>query len=222
MRLTTLIRLGVATLVVAVSAIQAGKAEITNGNVNKPGEKQAAFLLSEWKPVPYVKEYIRDRNTPRGAIKKVRDGKNGTIFNVYQVLVPGKGAQVKKLIYQAIDPAVSELYLIGEAGYKTSRGSFGGRKVVMLTATAYDPGPGSCGKFATGYTATGLKAVYGIVAVDTSIIPMGTHMYIEGYGYAIAGDRGSAIKGRKIDLCFHTRKEALKFGRKKVKVHILV
>ncbi|MCX8053988.1 MAG: 3D domain-containing protein, partial [Armatimonadetes bacterium] len=103
----------------------------------------------------------------------------------------------------------------------TSRGEFRTRRVLTMHATAYDPGPRSCGRYATGRTACGLQAGYGVVAVDPRVIPLGTHLYIEGYGHAIAGDRGRAIKGNRIDLGFSTYKEAIRFGRKRVTVHVL-
>ena len=116
---------------------------------------------------------------------------------------------------------VDEVVEIGSAGRYTSRGEFRSRKILKMHATGYDPGPRSCGKYATGRTACGMKAGYGVVAVDTDVIPMGTKLYIEGYGHAVAGDRGSAIKGNRIDLGFDTYREARKFGRKQVVVHIL-
>ena len=67
----------------------------------------------------------------------------------------------------------------------------------------------------------GLKAGPGIIAVDPRVIPMRTKVYVEGYGYAIAGDVGSAIKGNRIDVCFNTVREALNFGRRRVRIYIL-
>jgi len=90
-----------------------------------------------------------------------------------------------------------------------------------MEATAYEPGPRSCGKWATGYTATGIKAQKGIVAVDERVIPLGTRLYIPGYGFALAADRGSAIKGTRIDLCFDTYAEAIRFGRRRMNVYRL-
>jgi len=95
------------------------------------------------------------------------------------------------------------------------------RRPMVMEATAYDPGPRSCGKWADGYTATGVKAEKGVVAVDDRVIPMGSRLYIPGYGFAVAADRGSAIKGRRIDLCFPTYGEALRFGRRRIKVYLL-
>lgn len=90
-----------------------------------------------------------------------------------------------------------------------------------MNSSAYEPGPQSCGKYADGYTCNGTKADYGVVAVDTKFIPLGTRLFIEGYGYAVAADRGGAIDGHDIDLCFRTVAECYKWGRKKVKVYIL-
>ncbi len=95
------------------------------------------------------------------------------------------------------------------------------RKIVVMEATAYYPGPEDTWPYASGTTASGLKAGYGVVAVDTRFIRLKTPLYIEGYGYAIAADRGGAIKGKKIDLCYDTYEEAVHFGRKNVKVYIL-
>jgi 3D (Asp-Asp-Asp) domain-containing protein len=103
----------------------------------------------------------------------------------------------------------------------SSRGGYVNGHFILMEATAYDPGPDSCGPQATGRTFTGMHAGYGIAAVDPRVIPLGTHLYVEGYGYAIAADIGSAIKGYRIDLCFPTREEALRFGRRKVRVYIL-
>jgi 3D (Asp-Asp-Asp) domain-containing protein len=66
-----------------------------------------------------------------------------------------------------------------------------------------------------------MKAGKGVVAVDTRVIPFGTRMYIPGYGFAVAADRGSAIKGNRIDLCYNTYAEAKRFGARPVDVYIL-
>lgn len=96
------------------------------------------------------------------------------------------------------------------------------KEMRLMEATAYYPGPECTGKNAIhGRTYTGKKARYGLVAVDPKVIPLGTKLYIEGYGKAEAADIGGAIKGDKIDLCFTTYQEAKKYGRKRIKVYIL-
>lgn len=84
-----------------------------------------------------------------------------------------------------------------------------------MNASAY-----SCDGF-TGYTASGTIARVGVVAVDPEFIPLGTKMYIEGYGYAIAEDTGGSIKENKIDLYFNSEAECIQFGLREVVVHIL-
>lgn len=60
----------------------------------------------------------------------------------------------------------------------------------------------------------------GIVAVDPEVIPMGSRLYIPGYGEGIAADQGGAIKGNRIDLCFSTHQEALNWGIKTVTITV--
>lgn len=92
---------------------------------------------------------------------------------------------------------------------------------MMFEATAYSPARPSTFPHTDGQTAIGLPAGYGVVAVDPQVIPLGTRLYIEGYGYAIAADVGGAIEERRIDLCFGRRQSALQFGRRMVQVHVL-
>ncbi|NLN87906.1 MAG: hypothetical protein GX133_09990 [Syntrophomonadaceae bacterium] len=94
-------------------------------------------------------------------------------------------------------------------------------RVLTMVATAYD-GCYQCNKPWYGYPSyIGLPLARGIVAVDPKVIPMGTRLYVEGYGNAIAADQGNAIKGNRIDLFFDTHAEALRYGMKTVKVTIL-
>lgn len=91
-----------------------------------------------------------------------------------------------------------------------------------MEATAYDPSPESNSLAWAGITSLGWRTRHGIAAVDPKVISLRSLLYIEGYGFAWAGDVGGDIKGRRIDLCFNTTKEALRYGRKKnVKVYVL-
>ncbi|HWQ76637.1 MAG TPA: 3D domain-containing protein [Syntrophomonas sp.] len=94
-------------------------------------------------------------------------------------------------------------------------------KTLTMTATAYDP----CYECNYPYygqpSYIGLPLGRGIIAVDPNVIPMGTRLYVEGYGEGIAADQGNAIKGNRIDLCFPTHQEASAYGIKTVKVTIL-
>jgi 3D (Asp-Asp-Asp) domain-containing protein len=66
-----------------------------------------------------------------------------------------------------------------------------------------------------------MQAKQGVIAVDPRIIPLGTRVYVDGYGYALAADTGGAIKGNKIDVCFETHDEALRWGMRNTKVYVL-
>ena len=74
---------------------------------------------------------------------------------------------------------------------------------------------------ATAYTATGQPLAYGVASVDPDVIPLGSRLYIEGYGYAVAADTGGAIVGNRIDLAMDSVADALNFGRRDVVVHVL-
>jgi 3D (Asp-Asp-Asp) domain-containing protein len=88
---------------------------------------------------------------------------------------------------------------------------------LSMVATAYTAGCSGC----SGITASGRPAGHGVVAVDPSVIPLGTRMYIPGYGHAVAGDTGGAIRGRRIDLGFNSSGEANRFGRRPITVYLI-
>jgi len=94
-------------------------------------------------------------------------------------------------------------------------------KTITVSATAYTANCKRC----SGITALGLNLKKNpklkVISVDPKVIKLGTKVYVEGYGYAIAGDTGGAIKGKKIDLFVPSYKKAIQWGRKTVKVQIL-
>ena len=92
-----------------------------------------------------------------------------------------------------------------------------GKLTYQMESTAYTGG---------SLTAMGLKPVHnpdGIstVSVDPSVIPLGSKVYVSGYGVAIASDTGSAIKGNIIDVYFNTHNECISWGRRQVEVTVL-
>jgi 3D (Asp-Asp-Asp) domain-containing protein len=96
---------------------------------------------------------------------------------------------------------------------------------VTQAATAQVATAGTLTVTAVGYslpgrTASGLPVGHGVVAVDPSVIPLGTRLYVPGYGEAVAADTGSAVRGAMIDLWFPTTAQALAWGRRTVVVTI--
>lgn len=86
-----------------------------------------------------------------------------------------------------------------------------------MEATAYLPSDGN----GEGLTATGIPAAYGVAAVDPDVIPLGTRIFVPGYGIALAADTGGVIIGNIVDLCYEDYDEAIEFGRREVDVYLL-
>ncbi|GAB6153475.1 3D domain-containing protein [Desulfosporosinus burensis] len=112
----------------------------------------------------------------------------------------------KKVIVQTPKQTVAEKEQVDLTTLKIS-------KSLDVEASAYT--------YTGNNTATGVKPREGLIAVDPKVIPMGTKVYVEGYGYAIAADTGGAILGNKIDVFFGTLRQCMDWGRKPVRIHIL-
>ncbi|MBM4760991.1 LysM peptidoglycan-binding domain-containing protein [Bacillus sp. B15-48] len=91
----------------------------------------------------------------------------------------------------------------------------------IVTATAYTANCNGC----SGITSTGVNLKANpdakVISVDPSVIPLGSKVHVEGYGYATAADTGGAIKGNKIDVFIPNHNDAIQWGRKQVKVTII-
>lgn len=85
-------------------------------------------------------------------------------------------------------------------------------RVLTVEATAYT--------WTGNRTASGTWPAVGTVATDPEVIPLGSRLWIEGYGEAIAADTGGAIQGNIIDVYMHSHQEAISWGRKRVEVRI--
>ena len=101
----------------------------------------------------------------------------------------------------------------------TSADNVSGSKTLTMSATAYSTEANGMGT----YSATGinLKQHPSCVAVDPSVIPLGSIIWVSGYGVSVAGDTGTAIKGNVIDLHFATVAQSMAWGRRTVTVKIL-
>ena len=101
-----------------------------------------------------------------------------------------------------------------ERAPQVSRGHGRALYVAATAYSAFDPGNGN-------RTATGTLVRHGVIAVDPSVIPLGTRVFIPGYGEAVAEDIGHAISGNRIDVAFDTHAEALMFGRQELEIFIM-
>lgn len=117
-----------------------------------------------------------------------------------------------------VDGTVSKetLLYLGRASNSEFNPSRSSRSLTMNASaySAYDSGN-------SHYTFGGTYLRKGIIAVDPTVIPLGTRVYIPDYGYAIADDIGGSIKGNRIDMAFDSHNEAMQFGRQQVTVYLL-
>ena len=102
-------------------------------------------------------------------------------------------------------------------------------KQVTVTATGYTAGKESTGKspndHSYGITYSGVEVkrdVFSTIAADLTIFPIGTILFIPGYGYGVVADKGAAVKGHHLDLYFHTVGDVFEhWGKKKLNVYIV-
>lgn len=98
--------------------------------------------------------------------------------------------------------------------------SRGYTRTLTMVATGYTEAPEENYPYAGQPAYIGIPLGRGVVAVDPNVIPMGTKLYVEGYGEAIAADQGGAINGNRIDLFFDSKAEAYNWGMRTIKVYI--
>lgn len=171
--------------------------------------------------VPELFTVIRqpDSTLEKGVERVVEEGQDGiktiSVLLKFADGVEVSAQQISEVMKEAPKPKI--IHVGTRDIVDTSRGTMRFSRVQMMEATAYLPTDGS----AEGITATGIKARHGIVAVDPDVIPLGTKVYVQGYGVALAADVGGAIVGHKIDLCMEDYGDAMTFGRRSVKVYVL-
>ena len=177
-------------------------------SINK--EEVTGFEVNETKGEITVSDSNTDKKGENAVSEKVTVKSNEKIVD--GKVVPKEEKKVDK-------KTTTESSNTESSSNKSSDGSFDYSKVLTMNATAYTNDPSENGGYGTTRLGTPLR--YGVVAVDPKVIPLGTKLYTEGYGYAVAEDTGGAIKGNRIDLCFTSRAQADNFGRRNVKVYIL-
>ena len=166
-------------------------------------------------PIEYGIKRNYTTDLPAGMNRVSRQGKEGKTQQSWEITFRDGVEVFRQMISQEVlEKPVDQIVLCGTAA-TVSRGSEDLRfsQYMRMEATAYTY---------TGHnTASGVPPYRGAVAVDTNIIPMGTDLYVEGYGYAKALDRGSAIKGARIDVFLESQWEVDMWGRRWLDVYLL-
>jgi resuscitation-promoting factor RpfB len=175
---------------------------------------------------PFATVNRKDSGLTKGKERVVQDGKKGKLQKRYEVVMEnGKEVSRKLIDSKTLTDSVDKIVAVGTkpkpvVSRSKAPSSSGGREF-YVSSTAYTANCSGC----SGTTATGfnLKANPNakVIAVDPNVIPLGSKVYVEGYGYAIASDTGGAIRGNKIDVFFSSQSQALGWGRRTVKIRII-
>lgn len=164
----------------------------------------------------YEVVWKNDSSMTIGDTAVTQEGRKGQKENVWIVTYTDGEETDRKLIGQETKKKARDK--IVSAGTKIAFGTPEGlkyeRKYENVRAVSYyfsgDP-----------HGAYGLPCEYGTVAVDRNLIPLGSLLYIEGYGYAIANDVGSAIKGKTVDLYMETYDQCVMWGSRRTTVYVI-
>lgn len=152
--------------------------------------------------------------TMESGTQKETDGHDGEgVFKYTYKYVNGKKVKTKKDVKKWIVEPQDNGYVLG-----TARTGHTGKYKITKTFTA------NCSAYWMGNNcrgASGGRCVYGTVAVDRFRYPYGTLFWIEGYGFAVANDCGSAIKGDKLDLWMDSYAESCRWGRRHMTTYVL-
>lgn len=181
-------------------------------------------ITTETENIPYETVTVEDDTLEKGITQVKTKGEDGILTKMYKnTYIGGELSSTEEFSSEITKEAVNEVVVVGTyvkpvaKTVNTGSGTYTYSNEMTMRATGYCAYAPGCGL----YTATGAVAKKGVVAVDKSVIPLGTKLYIPGYGEAIAADTGGAIKGDRIDLCFDSYDQAIQFGRNTMQVYIL-
>ncbi|WCM68923.1 hypothetical protein LZD60_09100 [Clostridium perfringens] len=155
---------------------------------------------------------------PQLNIDSVKEAANNSVQAAKNKIESLKAEEAKKAEEAAKNNAANSSNTTSSNNSSSQPSSDGKyKKTLSMEATAYSGGT---------LTAMGLKPVrdpggISTIAVDPSVIPLGSKVYIPGYGYAIASDTGGVIKGNIIDLYMNSHDECISWGRRQVTLHIV-
>lgn len=179
-------------------------------------------------PISFSSVKKEDASLPIGTQKVIQEGVEGKKKTTFEV-VKENGTEVSRTVQneEILLQPKEQIVAVGtkqeekQVETDTGSGSAGVAREFYVEATAYSPYCGGCqGVSAGGYNYRANPNMK-LIAVDPRVIPLGTKVWVEGYGYAVAGDTGGAIKGNRIDVLMPSEKQAYAWGRKRVKIQVL-
>jgi uncharacterized protein YabE (DUF348 family) len=179
---------------------------VTNGMTARL-VRVAGRQLLEKEPVPRKTVFKPDEGLS-GSASRVVQGSDGMRVREYRIVIEDGVEREKKLVKESFEPEVKDTVIYYAASAVRASGlnpeHLSASSTVKMYATWYNAS--TSGKAQTdpnyGFTRMGTPVTRGIVAVDPAVIPLGTRLYVPGYGFAVAADTGGGIIGNMIDLGF--------------------
>lgn len=180
--------------------------------VSQPVTTQSSFtekLQEETEALTKKTIYEDDPETEAGEEKVLEEGKDGKKIKIFKIIFDKEGQEYQRALIsvettQTVDKKISRGTKIVWKTLDTPDGQIKYWKKMRVYATHYDSHCPGCDE----WTAIGMRAGKGVIAVDPKVIPLRSRLYIPSYGMAIAGDTGGAIKGNIIDLGFEDARTA--------------
>jgi 3D (Asp-Asp-Asp) domain-containing protein/peptidoglycan hydrolase CwlO-like protein len=168
-----------------------------------------------------VRALVAEANAARGALARARDQRASYLASLRRQQALNRG-QIARLTDQAA-AAESRSQELETSGGSDSGSTSGGSAppIGAPPKSGQTMTVSSTGYCLRGTTATGIPVAPGVIAVDPSAIPLGTRMFVPGYGEGVAADTGSAVKGNTIDLWFSSCAQATAWGRRTVTITLL-
>ncbi len=173
-------------------------------------------VVVEEEVTDFTQKYVADYSMTIGKKEVVQEGTSGKVKNTYDVVYIDGVESTRTL--KETEVLAEKQDRITAYGMNISSGIPEGltykTKISGVRAVSYH-------FQGTPKGAYGLPCTYGTCAVDKDVIPLGSLLYIEGYGYAIANDVGSAIKGNVVDLYMEDSKQCSAWGARTVNVYVI-
>ena len=166
---------------------------------------------------------VQEVAKPKEEVKVQEVAKPKEEVKVQEVVKPKEEAKAREIAKAKEEAKAREALKEKEESKNNAQSA---KRELTVVATAYTADPSENGTYggrvltAMGHDLTANPNMR-IIAVDPKVIPLGSKVWVEGYGEAIAGDTGSAIKGNRIDVLMGSKSKAMNWGRQTVKVKIL-
>lgn len=160
--------------------------------------------ITQTSPIPFLTKYQDDPDEELGFEEVVQEGQSGTKETDIKITYFEGEEYERGVVETRIDEPIPKIIRRGTKKVIREEGTPDGKIRYFLKlkvwATSYDAYCPGC----TGRTFLGTPVKQGTIAVDPKVIPLGTRIYVPGYGFGVAEDIGGAIKGKQIDLGFET------------------